>query len=136
MVPVCQYVCQWQDTCKIAISVKYTVRSHTLLSANGRTTLRLVSNEQYFTYMEALPLVCQKVYFLYVFLFSMQLVGQKPKKPILYYPMRLMLILLLISAKGFTQTVGIYLLEKFSRTDRFIFYHGGVVTILGNNAIN
>lgn len=51
--------------------------------------------------------------------------------------MRLILILLLISAKVAAQTVGVYLPDKFSRTDRFIFYqHGGVVTILGNNAIN
>jgi hypothetical protein len=58
-------------------------------------------------------------------------------QPILYYPMRLALILLLTSTKVVAQTVGIYLPDKFSRTDRFIFYqHGGVVTILGNNAVN
>lgn len=59
------------------------------------------------------------------------------KRSILYYPMRLILILLLISPQALGQTSGIYLPDEFSRTDRFIFYqHGGVVTVLGNNAIN
>lgn len=51
--------------------------------------------------------------------------------------MRLILILLLASTGIFAQTVGIYLPDSFSQSDRFIFYqHGGVVTVLGNNAIN
>jgi len=51
--------------------------------------------------------------------------------------MRLVLILVLISSVAVGQTVGIYLPDEFSRSDRFIFYqHGGVVTILGDNAIN
>jgi hypothetical protein len=51
--------------------------------------------------------------------------------------MRLVLILVLISSVAVGQTVGIYLPDEFSRSDRFIFYqHGGVVTILDDNAIN
>lgn len=51
--------------------------------------------------------------------------------------MKLVLILIFASSVAMAQTVSIYLPVRFAKSDRFIFYqHGGVVTILGDNAIN
>src|SRR6187399_3311248 len=51
--------------------------------------------------------------------------------------MKLLIIILLFSTSALCQTVGTFLPEKISKSDKYLFYlHGGVVTVLGNNAIN
>ena len=51
--------------------------------------------------------------------------------------MKALIAILLLSSSAFAQTVGSYLPKQIRKSDKFLFYlHGGVVTELGNNAIN
>lgn len=51
--------------------------------------------------------------------------------------MKILFILLFISSVGTSQTIGPHLPKEIKRSENYLFYlHGGVVTVLGNNAIN
>ncbi len=51
--------------------------------------------------------------------------------------MKLLAALLFVSSMAFAQTVGSALPKVIDKRERFLFYlHGGVVTVLGNNAVN
>lgn len=51
--------------------------------------------------------------------------------------MRLVLLVLLVTSTAVAQTVSSSLPKNISTSDKYLFYlHGGVVTVLGNNAIN
>lgn len=50
---------------------------------------------------------------------------------------RMLFILLAVQTASFGQTIGSFLPKEISKTDKYLFYqHGGVVTVLGDNAIN
>lgn len=50
---------------------------------------------------------------------------------------RMLFILLTVQTASFGQTIGSFLPKEISKTDKYLFYqHGGVVTVLGDNAIN
>jgi hypothetical protein len=51
--------------------------------------------------------------------------------------MKLLILILLIVPSATCQTIGTFLPKRINKSDKYLFYlHGGVVTILGNNAIN
>src|SRR5687767_3312921 len=50
---------------------------------------------------------------------------------------RILIGLMLINSSVFAQTIGSSLPRNIAKTEKYLFYlHGGVVTVLGNNAIN
>lgn len=51
--------------------------------------------------------------------------------------MKSVFAILLLSSAAFGQTIGTHLPSPINKSEKFLFYlHGGVVTVLGNNAIN
>lgn len=51
--------------------------------------------------------------------------------------MKILIIIVLISSSAIAQTIGVSLPKEIDKSGKYLFYlHGGVVTVLGNNAIN
>lgn len=51
--------------------------------------------------------------------------------------LKTVLILLFITSAAFGQTISSHLPKEIKKSEKYLFYlHGGVVTVLGNNAIN